>query len=273
MTDASIALADIAEYAAREAGAVAAEGFRTPGLEFSAKSNLHDFVTEYDRRSEIRAREVLAERSPGSRIVGEEDGETGEGSLTWYVDPIDGTSNFARGIALWSVCIAAVRDGEVVAGIVYDPIADHMFRADARGAFLNGKPIRAEGMTQPERATVLATFPPAAMLTTSRTEKLEAHAELQDSYSHVRDFGSAAIGLCHVAAGWADAAFGFGIHAWDVAAGSLILRRAGGVYRGYADGEAQPRDTDYLHRHYCGTVADAEFPLLDSIMRLQTRDG
>ena len=83
---------------------------------------------------------------------------------------------------------------------------------------------------QPERATVLATFPPAAMLTTSRTEKLEAHAKLQDSYSHVRDFGSAAIGLCHVAAGWADAALLVDTKPWDVAAGQLILRRAGGAY-------------------------------------------
>lgn len=271
MIDASIELADIAEEAAREAGAVAAQGFRTPGLEFQAKSSLHDFVTEYDRRSEIRAREVIGARSPGSRIVGEEDGETGGGDLTWYIDPIDGTSNFARGIALWGVCIAAVVADEVVAGVVFDPIAGHVFRADSRGAFLNGAPLRAEGMTAPDRATVLATFPPAKDLQSDREEKLETLARLQDTYSHVRDLGSAAIAICHVAAGWADAAFGFGIHPWDVAAPSLILRRAGGVYRSYGGGEELPRRADHLNANYCGTVAGADFPLLDTLMRLQTR--
>lgn len=267
----SIELGDIAEFAAREAGVVASEGFRKPGLEFSAKSSLHDFVTEYDRRSEVRAREIIGARSPGSRIVGEEDGATGDGTLTWYVDPIDGTSNFARGIALWTVCIAAVYDEKVVAGVVFDPVTGHLFRADERGAFLDGAPLRAEGMTTPERATVLATFPPSADLQQSRAEKLELIAELNDTYAHVRDLGSAAISICHVAAGWADAVYGFNIHAWDVAAASFILRSAGGVYRTYGRGEELPPEADHHNSTYCGTVADADFPLLDTILRLQTR--
>ncbi|MBS1897879.1 MAG: inositol monophosphatase [Actinobacteria bacterium] len=267
----SITLADTAEAAARAAGEVAMEGFRKPGLEFSAKSGLHDFVTEYDRRSEIRAREVLSALAPGSRIVGEEDGATGDGELTWYVDPIDGTSNFARGIALWTVCIAAVVDDVVVAGVVFDPVAGHMFRADETGAFLNGEPLRAEGMTVPERATVLATFPVAASLQSARSEKLELIAELNDTYAHVRDLGSAAISICHVAAGWADAVYGFGIHAWDVAAASFILRTAGGTYRTYGGGEELPAAADHHNSTYCGTVAGAQFPLLETILRLQTR--
>lgn len=270
MTDESIDLADIAESAAREAGAVAAEGFRKPGLVFEAKANLHDFVTVYDRRSEVRAREVIGAQAPGSRIVGEEDGETGGGEVTWYIDPIDGTSNYARGIALWGVCIAAVIGDDVVAGVVYDPTAGHLFRADSRGAFLNGTPLRAEGMTSSEWATVLATFPPGADLRHRRAEKLEAQARLHDSYAHVRDLGCTAISLCHVAAGWADAAFGFGIHPWDVAAPSFILRSAGGIYRSYSGGEQLPQRADHFNSAYCGTVAGADFPLLEAIMRLQT---
>lgn len=267
----SIALADIAEQAAREAGAVALAGFRSPGLEFETKNGFHDFVTEYDRRSELEARAVIERNLPGSHIVGEEQGSSGEGIVTWYVDPIDGTSNFARGIALWGVVIAAVRGDEVVAGIVYDPVADHLFRADERGAFLNGRPLRARGMTVPERATVLATFPPADTLQTRRVEKLEALAQLAESFAHVRDLGSAAIGLCHVAAGWADANFGFNIHPWDVAAPAFILRQAGGVYRSYGDGRRMPVQGDHHNSVYFGAVADADFPLIDSILRSQTR--
>lgn len=267
----STELGDIAERAAREAGAVAMQGFRLPGVEVMTKDGFHDFVTEYDVRSELRVRAAIEQLLPGSRIIGEEEGASGTGAVTWYVDPIDGTSNFARGIALWGVVVAAVRDDEVIAGVVYDPVADHLFRADATGAYLNGAPLHARGMVAPERATVLATFPPSSTLRDQRAEKLEALAQLVDQYAHVRDLGSTAIALCHVAAGWADAAFGFNIHPWDVAAPAFILRQAGGVYRSYADGEILPEHRDYLNGVYLGLVADADFPLLDSILRSQTR--
>ncbi len=247
------------------------QGFRESGTEVMTKNGFHDFVTEFDVRSEMRVRAVIEQLLPGSRIIGEEEGESGGGGVTWYVDPIDGTSNFARGIALWGVVVAAVRDDEVVAGVVYDPVAEHLFRADETGAFLNGEPLRARGMTTPERATVLATFPPSSTLRERRSEKLEAFAQLVDQYAHVRDLGSTAIALCQVAAGWADAAFGFNIHPWDVAAPAFILRQAGGAYRSYAGGEVLPERRDHLNGVYLGLVADADFPLLDSILRSQTR--
>ncbi|WP_309129925.1 inositol monophosphatase family protein [Microbacterium sp.] len=267
----SVVLGDIAERAAREAGAVAAEGFRSPGMAFETKNGFHDFVTEYDGRSEQRARAVIEQHLPGAHIVGEEEGASGQGEITWYIDPIDGTSNFARGIALWGVVIAAVRGDEVVAGVVYDPVADQLWRADERGAFLNGAALRARGMTVPERATVLATFPPANTLVTRRIEKLEALAQLADGFAHVRDLGSAAIALCYVATGWADANFGFNIHPWDVAAPAFILRQAGGVYRSYGDGQLLPESRDHHNSVYFGTVTDADFPLIDAILRSQTR--
>ncbi|WP_424463203.1 inositol monophosphatase family protein [Pseudoclavibacter helvolus] len=266
----SIELAQIAQGAARGAGTIALEGFRSKGLGIDEKTNFHDLVTVYDVRAEQYIRGVIANEAPDSRIVGEEGGASGAGDVTWFIDPIDGTSNFARGIALWAVCIGAAVDGEVVAGVVYDPVADNMFVADERGAFLNGEGLRSEGATTPERATVLASFPLPRDLVHLRADALEAYAELEDTYSHVRDLGSSAITLTHVAAGWADAVFSFEASPWDVAAPAFILKRAGGIYRTYGDGVELPRESDHLHRHYYGTVAGADFPLIEALMRRQS---
>lgn len=269
-TISSIELAQIAQEAARGAGALALEGFRSKGMGIDEKANFHDLVTVYDVRAEQFIRGVIEKELPDSRIVGEEGGASGAGDVTWYIDPIDGTSNFARGIALWAVCIGAAVDGEVVAGVVYDPVADNMFVADERGAFLNGEALRSEGATTPERATVLASFPLPRDLVHLRAEALEAYAELEDTYSHVRDLGSSAITLTHVAAGWADAVFSFEASPWDVAAPAFILKRAGGIYRTYGEGAELAKESDHLHRHYYGTVAGADFPLIESLMRRQS---
>lgn len=266
----SIELSRIAEEAARGAGAIALEGFRSKGMSIDEKANFHDLVTVYDVRAEQFVRGVIEQRLPDSRIVGEEGGSSGEGEVTWYIDPIDGTSNFARGIALWAVCVGAAIDGEVVAGVVYDPVADNLFLADERGAFLNGEELRSEGATVPEQATVLASFPLPRDLIHLRAEALEAYAELENTYSHVRDLGSSAITLTHVAAGWADAVFSFEAAPWDVAAPAFILKQAGGIYRTYGAGEELPGASDHLNRHYYGTVAGANFPLIESLMRRQS---
>ncbi|WP_156761244.1 inositol monophosphatase family protein [Microbacterium karelineae] len=263
----SVHLARIAETAARGAGAIALEGFRSRDLVIDEKADFHDPVTLFDKRSEEHVREVIEREVPGSRIVGEEGGETGDGDVTWYIDPIDGTANFASGIALWTVSIAAAVDGEVVAGVVYDPVADRMFLADERGAFLDGDPLRAEGATTPERATIVPGFVSHRDLRTSRAEALDAFGQLLETFAHVRTFGSSAISLCHVAAGWADATFSFGTSPWDVAAAAFILRQAGGVYRTFAAGEERPARSDHLGAHYFGAVRGADFPLIERIMR------
>jgi myo-inositol-1(or 4)-monophosphatase len=271
MNTSSIHLSQIAETAARGAGAVALDGFRSRGLEIAEKADFHDLVTVYDQRAEDHVREVIEREAPGSRIVGEEGGVSGDGEVTWYIDPIDGTSNFARGIAFWCVCIGAAVDGEIVAGVVYDPVADHLFLADERGAFLNGEPLRAEGATAPEQATVIATFPLPRDLRAFRAEALESYAQLAETYAQVRDLGSSGMNLCHVAAGWADATFCFEVNPWDVAGPAFILKRAGGVYRTYGGGEQLPADSDHLNRHYYGAVAGADFSLIHRIMLDQSR--
>jgi len=256
----------VAMETARAASAVALEGFRKP-LVISTKRDLHDMVTVFDKATEERIRSLLLLHVPSSRIIGEEGGATGEGRIEWFVDPIDGTSNFARGIALWCVSIAAAVDGAVVAGAVYDPVADTMFHADATGAWLNGVPIRATGATVPESATLIAHYPMPWDLAGDTSIALSAFEKLVTRYAAIRNLGSSALSLAHVAAGWCDGTLCLGINPWDVAAASFILKQAGGVYRGFSMGAEVQGKADYLQSHYYGTVAGAAFPEVEQILR------
>ena len=263
-------ITELAIEAARGAGEIAMEGFRQAGLRIDLKQDFHDQVTEFDRRCEEHIRGLIEERFPGSAIVGEEGGVSGEGSLTWYIDPIDGTANFARGMALWCVCIGAAIDGEMVAGVVYDPANEQMFWADERGAFLGDEPLVSRGFAEPQRATVIANFPLPRDLVHFPDLALEQFAELSREYAHCRALGSSAISLCWVAAGWADATFTFGANSWDVAAAAFIVRRAGGIYVTYAGGELQPEERDFENPHYMALVPEARFELLHRIMSEQS---
>ncbi|MFA5606663.1 MAG: inositol monophosphatase family protein [Leucobacter sp.] len=264
--------------AARAAGAIALDGFRSPDLAVETKADMYDLVTRYDGECEARIREILAAEFPGSRIIGEEGGETdgtdreagGAGAIEWHVDPIDGTSNFARGVAMWAVSIAAVVDGEVVSGVVYDPVAGDLFWADDRGAFLGDTPIRSRGSADPARAMVAMNFPLARDLVHFPELALEQFAEVTRAFGQVRSLGSTCIALCWIAAGWLDATVSFETSSWDVAAAAFIVRRAGGTYVAYRDGEAQPPAGDFAHPHYFAAVAGAEFPMLREIMRTQS---
>lgn len=264
-------ITDLAIEAARGAGEIAMEGFRRDGLRVDLKQDFHDLVTVYDRRCEEHIRERIEERFPGSAIVGEEGGASGEGSLTWHIDPIDGTANFARGMALWAVCIGVALDGEMVSGVVYDPANDQLFWADDRGAFLGDEPLVSRGSEDPRQATVIANFPLPRDLVHFPELALSQFARLSEDYSHYRAIGSSAVSLCWVAAGWADATFSFGANSWDVAAAAFIVRRAGGTYVTYAGGEPQPAERDYENPHYLALIPGARYDLLHDIMREQSR--
>lgn len=268
----------VAIRAAREAGAIALEGFRSHDLQVDLKSGIHDLVTRYDRACEARIREIVAAAFPESTVVGEEEGTSeGAGRLTWYVDPIDGTANFARGIPMWAVSIGVARDGEIVAGVIYDPTNDQLFWADDRGAFLvdgraggGDRPLRSRGRADPAEATVALNFPLPRDLVHYPELALEQFAEVTRSFAQVRGLGSTCIALCWIAAGWLDATVSFETNPWDVAAGAFIIRRAGGLYRGYRDGRIVPEDRDYLAPHYYAAVPGGDFELLHRIMRTQS---
>ncbi|MEU8382408.1 inositol monophosphatase family protein, partial [Streptosporangium sp. NPDC048865] len=130
-------LSAVAAEAARAVGDRLRGAFRSrPAVE--TKMDFHDPVTEHDRAAEEIIREVIGRRVPGSTIIGEEGGSEGSGEIRWYVDPIDGTANFAAGLPFFCVSVAAAVGDEVVAGVVYDPVRDDEFRADLGGAWCNG---------------------------------------------------------------------------------------------------------------------------------------
>jgi len=268
--------AEVAIRAARAAGALALEGFRSRELGVDVKTGIHDLVTRYDRACEDLIRETILTAFPDSSIVGEEGGASGGGgSLTWYVDPIDGTSNFARGIAMWAVSIGVARDGEMVAGVIYDPANDQLFRADDRGAFLEAGgaeiPLRSWGHADPAQATVALNFPLPRDLVHEPGLALEQFARVTRRFAQVRGLGSTCIALAWIAAGWIDATISFETNPWDVAAGAFIIRRAGGVFHGYRDGEIVPEARDHLAPHYYAAIPGGEFELLHEIMRTQSR--
>lgn len=268
----------VAIRAAREAGTIALKGFRSADLVARAKRDMHDVVTDYDRACEDHLRSVILAAHPDSTIVAEEAGSTlGDGPLTWFIDPIDGTSNYASGIALWAVSIGVARDGEMIAGVIFDPANGQLFWADERGAFLTDErsggedqPLRGSGQTDPGRACVALNFPLARDLVHLPELALDQFARVTRSFAQVRGLGSTCIALAWVAAGWLDATVSFETNPWDVAAGAFIIRRAGGVFLGYEAGHAVPEARSHFAPHYYAAVAGSDFDLLREIMRTQS---
>ena len=259
-------LMDLAQSAALAVREPLLDAFRS-AMVVDYKVDLHDIVTVHDKH-EATIRAFILEHEPRSAIMGEEGGQIGAGDIQWYVDPIDGTANFARGLAFWCVSIAAVINEEVVAGAIYDPVADLMFSADLDAAYLNGKVIRSHAVADEAQATLITGYPVSRDFRLDGREVALANmGTLVETFSTLRRPGSAALSIAHVAAGWADAAAGFGVNAWDVAAAILILKKAGGRYEPLTLGKVAPGSLDYLCPGYIATGEGANYPRLDHVAR------
>jgi myo-inositol-1(or 4)-monophosphatase len=235
------------------------DAFRTqPAVDL--KRDFRDPVTVHDRQAEERIRAVLSLREPDSRIIGEEGGASGSGRVEWYVHPIDGTANFAHGLPYFSTSIAAVVDGAVVAGCVYDPVREDLFTASVAGAWCNGRTLSSAGAHADTEALLI--LGPGMNL----ADRLSA---LVPEYQAVRIMGSAALNLAHVAAGWSDVYVAAGIQPWDVAAGALMVVAAGGRYVGL---RPPGDDTDGPAWQAPGLVAAVGTLDLDSSMALAVPD-
>lgn len=258
-------LMDIARTAALQVGPSLRAAFRS-NMAVDYKTDLHDIVTIYDKQSELAIRDHILSAEPDSTLLGEEGGSTGAGRVHWYVDPIDGTSNFARGLAFWCVSIGAVVDGEIVAGVVYDPIAEQLFSADLGGVWLNGEPLRSRAVPEEARATLITGYPVARdFRLDGKVAALSHFGDLADTFSTLRRPGSAALTLAHVAAGWCDAAAGFGVNPWDVTAAILILRNAGGSYRPLSLGKVADDAPAHLCPGYVAIGAGGDYPTLNRV--------
>lgn len=257
----------VATKAARAVQAPLMAAFRQD-MEVDYKRDLHDVVTIHDKNAETTIRGIILESEPNSAILGEEGGQVGDGEIQWYVDPIDGTSNFASGLAFWCVSIAAVRDGNVVAGVVFDPVADMLFSADLEHSYLNGQPIKSNAADDERRATLITGYPVSRDFRVDGREIALAHfGDLVETFSTLRRPGSAALSIAHVAAGFVDAAAGFGVNSWDVAAATLILKNAGGRYEALTLGKVPPGSADFMCPGYVATGGGANYPTINRIAR------
>ena len=197
-----------------------------------------DLVTEADLEGERTFRAIVHEDFPDHAVLGEESASS-EGSararFRWIVDPLDGTTNFAHGLGLFCVSIALEIDGRVELAVVFDPVAQELFTAErGLGARLNGRPVRVSDRAQLVDALLCTGFPYS--IRERRAAQVAVFAALLGRAQAVRRLGSAALDLCFVAAGRFDAFWEEQLHAWDVAAGSLIVEEAGGVVTDYDAG-------------------------------------
>lgn len=214
----------VATEIAREAGALLLDHLRRP-LNIAQKGRRADIVTDADRASERLIVERLRAAFPDCSIVGEESGtHAGDSGDCWYVDPLDGTTNYAHDYPMYCVSIGLVRDGEAVCGIVYAPHFDELFAAEkGAGATLNAESIGVSGIASVGAALTCTGFHPADYARNgSYFERMSGRAQA------VRRDGSAALDLAFVAAGRFDAFWEFDLHSWDVAAGTILIREAGG---------------------------------------------
>jgi myo-inositol-1(or 4)-monophosphatase len=211
---------------AREAGALI-DGYLQRHIGYELKGEF-DLVTEADRASERLIVDRLKKMFPTHAIVAEEGGgQEGSSEFRWYVDPLDGTTNFAHGFPAFNVTLALERAGELIAGVVFDPLRNEMFSAEkGAGAFLNGQPIHVSKAPRIESSLVATGFP-----SRKRHLNINIHFYYQLAMlSHgVRRAGSAALDLAYVACGRLDAFWEFGLNPWDMAAGILLIREAGGT--------------------------------------------
>jgi myo-inositol-1(or 4)-monophosphatase len=219
------------ETLARQAGEILRAGYiPRPGYELRHEINYKgviDPVTETDHKSEAFLLGEIQRRFPEDRILAEESGDlAGTNHARWYVDPLDGTVNFAHGVPVFCVSLAYARDGQLQLGAVYDPMQDECFSAErGRGAWLNGSPIRVSAAVHLDQCLLATGFP--YNIRTIEDTNLENYARFSLRSQGVRRLGSAALDLCYVAAGRLDGYWELYLQPWDMAAGALIALEAG----------------------------------------------
>jgi myo-inositol-1(or 4)-monophosphatase len=225
--------------AALEAGRIHRRYFRRrPEIQ---KKGRIDLVTAADLEAERMFRALIASRFADHQVIGEEatGPATADSRYRWIIDPVDGTTNFAHGLALFCVSIALDIDGELSVGVVYDPIGEELFTAERQGgARLNGLPIRVSDAATLVDAMLVTGFP--YTVREERARQVRVFAEFLGEAQAVRRLGSAALDLCYIAAGRLDGYWEEQIKPWDLAAGALIVSEAGGTVTGMDDSKFDP---------------------------------
>ncbi|PPR69062.1 MAG: Inositol-1-monophosphatase [Alphaproteobacteria bacterium MarineAlpha3_Bin1] len=216
-----------------------------------SKKGPADFVSNADKKAEKTLVYELSKARPNFGFLLEEGGEI-EGSDTsnrWIIDPLDGTSNFLHGLPHFSISIALERDGEPFAGVIYEPVTDQMFAAEnGIGAYLNNRRLRVSARTKLEESLFATGIPFAGKDDHDRF--LTQLKEVMAVSAGVRRFGSAALDLAYVAAGRFEGFWEIGLQPWDIAAGIVLVREAGGFVTDVAGGNGMMESGEIIAANY-----------------------
>ncbi len=214
------------EVIARQAGAVLMEGYGN--VRHIQQKGVIDLVTEFDKRSEELIISFIQKQFPDHAILAEESGHNKTISeYQWVIDPLDGTTNFAHGIPIFAVTIGLLKSNSPVVGVAYDPFRNEMFSAElGQGATLNDRPIHASSQTDLGHAAISTGFP--YDLRTNPRNNLAQFVQFQLRTQTVRHLGCASLDCSWTAMGRLDGYWEFGVKPWDIGAGALIVREAGG---------------------------------------------
>ncbi len=228
---------ETAVEAARAGGEVLLANWRRLPQGSVSEKKRHDFVTHADRESEEEIVSRIRARFPADSFLGEEGGQRGNAgeARTWIIDPLDGTSNFIAGFPFWCVSIAAREKGEIVAGVIWDPLREELHTAErGAGAFCNGTRVAVSQREGLDDAFLATGFPFRSK------DRIDLYLALfRDLFLRaraVRRAGSAALDLANVASGVFDGFFEFRLSVWDIAAGALLIEEAGGKVSDYDGG-------------------------------------
>ena len=216
----------LAARAAQDAGKLLRERMGQ-GVLYELKSSHHDLVTEGDRLAERAILERISREYPNHSVLSEESPPVrADSSYRWVIDPLDGTANYAHGMPFFSVSIALEENGQIVLGVVYDPVRDELFSAAAgEGAKLNGHPIRVSRAKQLKECLLATGFPHRPEM---QDRNLRYYGAFLPVTQSLRRIGSAALCLAYVAAGRLDGYWDLDLKRWDLAAGYLLVSEAGG---------------------------------------------
>lgn len=238
-------LTNIAVTAARRAGDVILSYYRRGETGEVTRKGDNDYVTEADQRAEATIIDTIRRNYPNHAFLAEESGEIGDAETVWIIDPIDGTANFMRGIPHFSVSIACQINGVVEHAVIYDPVKDELFTADrGAGATLDGRRMRVSSTVRLREAMLASGF--AYRKDRDIATYMPVYNRILSASAHMRQQGSAALELAYVAAGRLDGYWEIGLAPWDMAAGMLMVRAAGGIASDTHDNDANPLDTNNI---------------------------
>jgi myo-inositol-1(or 4)-monophosphatase len=216
----------LAEQLIRQAGILVRDGFHQ--AKQVGRKGAIDLVTQFDLQSEALILDGIRAHFPLDAFLAEEAGGQGNGALRWLIDPLDGTVNYAHGVPIFSVSIALYEDNQARFGLIYDPLREELFSARAgQGAFLNDERVHVSAATNLHESLLVTGF--AYDVHTNPDNNFDEFAAFHMHTQGVRRLGSAALDLAYVACGRLDGYWELQIEAWDVAAGVLLVREAGGL--------------------------------------------